>query len=535
MSRGRLLAASALVVGLGFRLWLVASFPYEAGDTPLYEALAKNLLEHRAYALEVDDKLLPVNVRMPGYPAFLAASHALFGPGFGPVRAVQAIVDTLTGLLAGAAAALLAAPERRRRAFLAGLWLAALCPFTANYAAAVLAETVGGFWTAACFALLLYGVARQTGVLAPGPAAGALTLAGVCAGLGCYFRPETPLVLMAAAIALAALWWRPRDWPRLVRTGLWLGLGLAMALAPWGVRNLRVLHALQVLPPPEANLPDEMAPLGFNAWTNTWLTTNQQIYDFSFKIEDEPLELEALPPSAYDGPGERREVARLFAMHNEDFTLTPELDQGFARLARERTARDPLRTYLRVPLARAVTMWVSPRLELLPFSGEVLPIAEAFEDDPRDFSVSIALFVLDLAYVALAIVGLFRVSWRAGGGMVVVYLLLRTALVTRLPAPEPRYVVIAFPLLAALAAQLWAVAVARRFEERPALLSRPRRGFHQAGGLRITPSLRLPFISTSSGRSRRMCRTWAAFDAGGCASSHPQSTTPSPASGLTVK
>ena len=103
-----------------------------------------------------------------------------------------------------------------------------------------------------------------------------------------------------------------------------------------------------------------------------------------------------------------------------------------------------------------MTMWVSPRLELLPYSGEVLPLDESFEDDPWDASASILLFVVDLVYIALALVGLFRVSWRTGGGLVVVYLLLRTALVTQLAAPEPRYAVIAFPLLAALGAQLWA-------------------------------------------------------------------------------
>jgi hypothetical protein len=461
MSRGRLLAGAALAVGLAFRLWVVASFPYEAGDTPLYEALAKSLLEHHAYALDVDDKLLPVNVRMPGYPAFLAASHALFGPGYGPVRVAQAVIDTLTCLLAGAIAALLAAPGRRERAFLAGLWLAVLCPFTANYTAAVLAEVPGGFWTAASFAFLLYGVASETGVVARGRTAGALVLSGLTAGVGCYFRPETPLVMITAAVALTGLWWRPREWPRLLRTGAALGVGLTLALAPWAFRNLSVLHRFELLPPPEANLPGEMAPVGFNAWTDTWLTTNQEIYDFSFKIEDEPLELEALPASAWDSPEERREVARLFAIHNADFTLTPELDDGFARLARARTARRPLRTYLWVPLARALTMWVSPRLELLPFSGEVLPIGESFEDDPRDFTVSVALFVIDVAYIALAIVGFFRTSWRAGGGLVVVYLLLRTVLMTRMPGPEPRYVVIAFPLLAALAAQLWAAAPRR--------------------------------------------------------------------------
>jgi hypothetical protein len=443
-SRFRLSVGAALGVGLLFRLWVVATFPYEAGDTPLYEALARSLLDHHSYSMEVDGKQLPVNVRMPGYPAFLALSHALFGRGFQPVRVVQAL------------AALLAAPPQRQSAFLAGLWLAVLCPFTANYAASVLAETWGGFWTAASFALLLYGVASSSGRTGGRFALAALVGAGLCAGIGCNFRPETPLVLMAAAVALCALWWRPRDWPRLIRTGLALGLGLALALAPWTLRNALVLGRPEVFAPPGANLPGEMVPLGFYAWTNTWLTTNQQIYDFPFKIEDEPLELEALPHSAYDSPEEREQVAKLFALHNEDFTLTPELEQGFARLARERTARNPWRTYLFVPLARVVTTWVSPRLELLPYSGEVLPLGASFEDDPWDASATIVLFVVDLVYIALALVGLFRVSWRAGAGLVVVYLVLRTVLITQLAAPEPRYVVIAFPLLAALAAQLWA-------------------------------------------------------------------------------
>lgn len=461
-SRFRLTAGAALALGFGFRLWLVSSFPYEAGDTPLYDALARNLVAHHAYALELDGKLVPVNVRMPGYPAYLAVSHALFGPGFQPARVGQAVIDTLTCLIAGALAAMLATPPLRRRAFLAGLWLAVLCPFTANYAAAVLAETLGGFWTAASFALLLYGAASEEGFVAARRRLAPLVGAGLAAGIGCYFRPETPLVPMAAAVVLTVRWWRPTDWSRLVRTGLALGLGLAFALAPWALRNAIVLGRPEVLPPPEANLQGEIAPIGFNRWTATWLTTNQETYDFSFKIEDEPLEVDALPRLAYDSPQERQQEARLFAQHNEDFTLTPELDQAFTRLARERTARKPLRTYLYVPLARVVTMWVSPRLELLPYSGEVLPLRTAFEDDPRDFSVTIVLFVVDLAYIALALVGLYRTAWRTGAGLCVVYLLLRTALITQMPAPEPRYVVIAFPLLAALAAQLWAAPTSPR-------------------------------------------------------------------------
>jgi 4-amino-4-deoxy-L-arabinose transferase-like glycosyltransferase len=452
-----LAVAAALALGLAFRLWLVHAFPYEAGDTPLYEALAKNLAEHGAYALEIDEKLVPVNVRMPGYPALLAASHVLFGPGYQPVRVAQALIDTLTCLLAGLVAALVAGPPRARRAFVAAVWLAALCPFTANYAAAILAETAGAFWTAASLALLLLGLRRSEARGAVDGRAFAWHLAaGFVAGLGCYFRPETPLVLIAGGVVLTLLWRRPADWPRLVRTGLALGLGLVLGLGPWAVRNRLVLGRPEILPPPAANLPGEIAPLGFNAWTATWLTTVPQIYAFQFKIEDEPLVLDDLPPSACDTPEEKERVARLFAEHNETFTLTPQLDGGFAQLARERTARHPLRTWLLVPLARVPAMWISPRLELLPWSGKLLPIGEAWEDDPIDFSVTLVLFAANLLYLLLAAAGAWRAPWRPGAAILVAYVLLRTALITAMPGPEPRYVVICFPLLAALGAQLWA-------------------------------------------------------------------------------
>jgi hypothetical protein len=448
---------AALAVGLAFRLWIVAAFPYEAGDTPLYEALAKSLDAHGVYGLEIEGRVVPVNVRMPGYPAFLAACHTWLGPGFQPVRVVQALIDTLACPLAGAIAFLLAAPAVRRRAFLAGVWLTALCPFTANYTAAILAETPGALLNTGSIALLLYGMRRASQAERLDRGAWlALGASGAVAGLGCYFRPETPLVLMAGGLVLLGLWWRPRDWRRLIGTGVALGAGLLLTLGPWALRNAVVMDRIEVLPPPAANLPGEMAPIGFNDWTQTWLTTNQEIYDFSFKVEDEPLLIEQLPSLAYDSPEEKARVAELFAKHNADFTLTPELDGGFEQLAHERTARDPLRTYLRVPLARVVAMWISPRLELLPWSGEVFPLRQSLQDDPYDFWVTVSLFTLDLLYLVLALVALPRVEWRAGAAVLVVYLLLRTALITQMPGPEPRYVVICFPLLAALAAQLWA-------------------------------------------------------------------------------
>jgi hypothetical protein len=452
-----LAVAVALAAGLAFRLYLVTAFPYEAGDTPLYEALARNLLAHRVFGLEVEGHLVPVNVRMPGYPAFLAAVHTLFGPGFQPARLLQAVIDTLTALLAGALARSLAVPASRRGVLVAGVWLAALCPFTANYAAAILAETPTAFLGTAALVLLLLGMRRAEGpTRADARALGLLGAAGVVAGIGCYLRPETPLVLIAAAAVLAVRWRRRADWPRLLRTGLALGAGLALAVGPWAVRNAVALGRIELLPPPAANLPGETAPNGFNAWTSTWLTSMRDVYAFSWKVEDEPIEFDRLPRSALDSPEERQTVARLFEEYNRTLTLTPEWDEAFARLARERTARHPLRTWLRVPLGRVPTIWLTPRVELLPWSGRLFPVGEAWEDDPVDFSVTVALVAINLLFLVLAALGAPRAAWGTGAAVLVAWVLLRTALITMLPAPEPRYVVVCFPVLAALAAQLWA-------------------------------------------------------------------------------
>jgi hypothetical protein len=454
---------AALAVGLAFRLAIASAFPFDAaGDSALYERLARGLLDRGTFGLEIGGRFQPVDVRMPGYPAFLAATETLLGPGRARVREAQAVMDTATCVLAGLAAALLAARERRRRAFVAGVWLAALCPFTANYVAAILAETPGAFWTTVSFVTIAWGVRRaQETEQLDRRATTALVAGGLAAGLGCYFRPETPLLLAAPAVVLGLRWRRPRDWRRLFGSGAALAAGLALALLPWGVRNARQLGRFEVLPPPAANLPGEVTGDGFNAWSATWLTASDEIYQISFKLEVEPLEVEALPPWAFDTPDERQRVVALFKQHNESFTLTRDWNDAFAQLARERTARHPFRTYVRMPLARALTLWATPRIELLPFSGDVFPFGLWWREDPIDVSATMALFFVGLLYPALAIVGTARASWRTGAAMAAVYVVLRTAFMTLLPGPEPRYVVITFPLLCALAAQLWAEPTAR--------------------------------------------------------------------------
>src|SRR5580693_450042 len=72
-----LIAASA--VGMGLRLFFILKFPANSSDTILYEQMATNWLKHHVYAMEVSGAITPVDLRMPGYPAYLALMYWITG------------------------------------------------------------------------------------------------------------------------------------------------------------------------------------------------------------------------------------------------------------------------------------------------------------------------------------------------------------------------------------------------------------------------------------------------------------------------
>jgi hypothetical protein len=197
------------------------------------------------------------------------------------------------------------------------------------------------------------------------------------------------------------------------------------------------------------------------SWEKTWLSRFRDVYLVPWKLNEEVINLDDIPDRAFDTAEEKERVAMILEQYNDDLTLTPEEDAAFARLASERTARHPLRTYLLLPAARAITLWFTPRIELLPFSGTVFPLAQAWEDDPIDQSVTVGLFLLNIVYIALALWGAARLwrharSARAAIAMLLVFILVRTVFLTTLETPEPRYVLVCFPALLALAAQVFA-------------------------------------------------------------------------------
>jgi len=240
-----------------------------------------------------------------------------------------------------------------------------------------------------------------------------------------------------------------------------MALGCLVVLSPWALRNWMTLGDPQFLAPKNSNLPGELVPTGFMAWEKTWLYRVRDCYLVPWKLNEEAISVEEIPTRAFDTPEEKQRVAMILEQYNNDLTLTPDEDAAFAQLARQRVARHPLRTYLWLPAARAVAIWFTPRIELLPVSGHVFPLAQMREDDPVDQQVTSLFFVLNLFYVGLGVWGALRL-WRSNPAarpvvaFLGLFMALRTAFLTTLETPEPRYVLVCFPALIALGAQVWA-------------------------------------------------------------------------------
>jgi hypothetical protein len=479
----------AMLTGLALRLLFDLQFPAPAGDSGLYLQLARNWADHHIYGLWLNGQPVPTDLRMPGYPAFLAGVAIVLGRSDRAIVLSQAGLDLCTCFLAAALAAALAPSVARRRVAIAGLWLAATCPFLANYTAAVLSEVLTAFLTTAALVFFVVGLKRETtefpflGHLSPVTAAMATLLGAFLTGIASLVRPETPLLLVVAGAVFTLRWWRFLGWRKIVLTGMAMSLVFFLPLMPWVARNFISLHKLQISAARYTTTPGEYAPIGYYKWANTWMVRFREVYISVWKLNEEPVEINDFPVSAFDSPEEKQRVAELFDEYNKSPTLdiSPEVDRGFAEIARERTRRHPLRTYLWAPFGRALTMWFTPRTEILPIDGKFWPILDSWEDSHAGFLTTAGFGALGYLYPALALAGIWIV-WRYGRtgsaelraegshrlathiedspnlwaiALLVVYMLVRTAFLTTVEAPEPRYVVTCYPAILALAALVW--------------------------------------------------------------------------------
>jgi len=453
---------AAMLVGLALRLFFLWRFPFASGDTPYYEELARNWLYHGVYGFFSNGYLSSSAERMPGYPGFLAIIYFLAGPGRNALFVVQAFVDLATCILTACIAVRLAAGASepiRTRISIAALWLAVLCPFTANYVAVPLTEVLATFLTTLAILIFLTPPAYELDLIRANSdilrSVRTWFLAGLVVGLGTLVRPETPLLLVAVLLVYALRWGRPLNWGKLIVAGLWVALGVLLPLAPWAARNARVLGRVQFLASRYAETFGDVIPTGFYAWTQTWMFRSRDAYLFTWKLPAATIALSDVPAYAFDSPEERIRVASLLELYNRQRGLALQSDVEFANLARERTLRHPFRSYLWIPIERAAAMWFTPRIALLPYSGKIWPFIDAWHENPAGFEITLAFAVLNFLYAGLALYGALR--WRQSPGiiLIVAFILIRTAFLTQLQTCEPRYVLVCLPALLAVAAQSW--------------------------------------------------------------------------------
>jgi len=439
---------AALLAGAVLRGLFLAHHPRFSGDALVYGDLAGNMLAHHIYGF-TENVIRPTLIRLPGYPSFLALCFALFGSAnYLAVLWVQAAVDLLSCLLLGS----LASRLWGRRTGLAVLWLAALCPFTANYAAAALTETLSVFCVVlAFFALQRWLAEQQAGRVGPAWAC----IVGLALSFAVLLRPDR--ALLSTAIVPAMLWvsWRQRQaraHSRWAHSGLVI-LIVALPLTLWGIRNWQVFHVLQPLAPRYANDPGESVPYGFQRWYRTWGIEFKSTVDVYWPYDGSTIALKDLPPRAFDTPAQKEETAAVYALYNQEQASTPQADEAFAQLADQRIQDDPLRYYLLMPVAREADMWLRPRTELMRVPLDWWRIRA----HPGTSAFAITYGLLNAAYLLLALTGLWcwrRERWTpqpALAAAMMGFITLRCLLLLTLDNSEPRYTLECYPIVMLLA------------------------------------------------------------------------------------
>lgn len=439
LSRRTMLSAlCALAAGAALRLWFIHAFPQIQGDSLLYADIARNWLTHGIYGRSimhpgVPPAVAPTLVRLPGYPGFLALCFAVFGnQNYFAVLYLQVLIDL--------AACLLIAEFVRRlcgyRAAVAALWLAALCPFTANYVAMPLTETPSIF----CVALGLCAFATVLERPRPGWML-ALAFAWSYAAL---LRPDGALLALVFFPALIFYGRNSLGFARSLRIALFCGLLSVLPFAVWTLRNWHTFHVFEPLAPRSATDPGEPKALGFQRWTKTWMADFASTYEIYWNVPGDNIDIHLLPTRAMDT--DSRQTLDLISQYNAGDLLTPQIDAGFAVLAAARIRAHPVRYYLTLPLLRLADMWLRPRVEMLNIELRWWQYGQ----HRAETRIAYAYGALNLVYLLAALIGVFCRPRFATA--MVAYVVLRSLLLSTLEAPEPRYTLECFPMVIAFAA-----------------------------------------------------------------------------------
>ena len=440
----------ATLAGLALRLIFIVRFPAITADSFVYGDIAKNWLLHGIYGITGIGDVTPTSIRLPGYPAFLALVFKIFGmEHYGTALVLQMFVDIGTCFLIADLTRRIVSERAARVAFL----VAALCPFLANYAGAALTETWEIFFTVLALDLAVAGVSDIRLRLWAG--------CGAAVAGAILLRPDGGLLLPAIGIWLAVLLVKastartpaphlPVSY--LIKAGVIVAVVALAPLVPWTLRNLHTLHEFQPLAPRYANEESDFVPMGFNRWVKTWLADYASVEEVYWAEPGNQIDAENLPTRAFDSEQQHEQTLQLIDDYNRSQRINPALDARFAALAVERIHHSPLRYYLWLPVARIADMWLRPRTEILPCNTRWWE----FDEEKPWLILGIVMGIVNLLYIITAKVGWFRGKVATGIGLLIIFVLLRSAFLGTMENPEPRYTLECYPVVILLAAACFA-------------------------------------------------------------------------------
>jgi len=384
------------LLSLLLRLLYLASrwsaLPYWNVDALGYHQLALNLLERGIFSLNSHPPFQPDAIRVPGYPVFTALTYSIAGASPRVVLVMQAVLDSLTTLLAMGIALKL---TRSRRATIISGVLYAVCPLAWRYCAELYVETV----LACAIAAVYFGLAH---IMEQGDTLSILgpSVLGVACAFSLYVKAN---VLLLPIMVSLVLWIKGSFRQAVVSV-----VTLILLIAPWVIRNTIVFGRPMLSTVFENNLARVSAPAtlaelrreNVAPWTPRW----------------EELFLEVVDAAAVKNPV-------LFAAPMDE--LTPrQIDQvqiETARVARDIITRHPaafvtshVRGAFRGLLPQGHRFWFAQLSgqtwdSVMPNGMMTLLLSRRWRDTPP---LALALFTVFVLIYALGLAVTLRGAWR---------------------------------------------------------------------------------------------------------------------------
>jgi hypothetical protein len=387
-SRARLLLAFLLICQAA--LLVRPNQPFN-GDEPYYVEKARFFFEHgrfehvsaEAMAVERGERWGTSDWRPQGYPLFLAALS------LGDFRdsSLRPRVTAAQFALIAAAIWLLfeiMRPRLRRAHLMTVAAILGAIPWPYEFVATLSPDSLTASVTFFSIVILWRSLEKENILL--------LFVGAFLLSTTLFLRPEM-IVVAPVSLAAAVLIRRLDRRTFLKRTFACAG-AFAIAVA------MQVAYRINVTGQPGLFGGLHIRDSGAFAWTNTWLGSENEAYNFVYGLSTGNVP--ELPERAFSDAEERQAVERVIQVDRSRREYEPDIDAVFQRLAEKRRREHPFLAIVGTRIWHSVHLWLN-----LETSSQLL---DALAHVPRSIRRPIlgGLLLLKLALLSLFVVGVMR-------------------------------------------------------------------------------------------------------------------------------